>query len=87
LIRVLDTDERRYGLALVRRAGRAEVAIASAIDARNQALADAAERVLRAGHVEDVLCADLRFVVDEYSFHLVEKLVKRIGRSGDWKIR
>ncbi len=44
IVRVLDADARRYAMALSRRIERDETAIA----ARNQALADAAEKVLRA---------------------------------------
>jgi tetratricopeptide (TPR) repeat protein len=46
-VRVLDADARRYAVALVRRADRDE----TAITARNQALADAAEKVLRAARL------------------------------------
>lgn len=45
IVRVLDVDARRYAVELCRRSGRDEAAIA----ARNQALADAAEVVVRAG--------------------------------------
>ena len=45
IVRVLDVDDRHYAVHIVRRAGRDETAIA----ARNQALADAAEVVLRSG--------------------------------------
>lgn len=44
IVRVLDVDARRYAVTLARRADRDEVALA----ARNKALADAAEEVLRA---------------------------------------
>jgi len=86
IVQVLDVDARRYAVALARRAERDEDAIA----ARNQALADAAEKVLRTARLslpdfyliprliahdayrhrlppdpwEDVLRADLRFVVE-----------------------
>jgi hypothetical protein len=45
IVRVLDVERHRYGISLARRADRDE----AAIFARNQALADAAETVLRAG--------------------------------------
>jgi hypothetical protein len=43
-VRVLDIDERRYALALARHSDRDEVALS----ARNQALAEVAEKVMRA---------------------------------------
>jgi tetratricopeptide (TPR) repeat protein len=45
IVRILDAEEHRYGLALVRRAERDEAGIAS----RNQALADVAEHVVLQG--------------------------------------
>jgi len=48
VVRVLDADARRYAVSLVHRADRDEPAIA----ARNQALADAAEAVLRAARMD-----------------------------------
>lgn len=49
IVRVLDVDARRYALELCRRSERNEPALAAAIAARNRALADAAEAVVRAG--------------------------------------
>ena len=45
IVRVLDVERHRYAISLARRADRDE----AAISARNQALADAAEAVIRAG--------------------------------------
>lgn len=61
IVRVLDPDERRYGVSLVRRAERDEAAII----ARNQALADAAEQVLRTGWP------------DMPDFYLIPRLIAR----------
>ena len=47
IVHVLDVDARRYAVALVHRAGRDE----ATITARNQALADAAEKALRAARL------------------------------------
>jgi tetratricopeptide (TPR) repeat protein len=48
IVRVLDVETRRYAISLARRADRDKAAIA----ARNRALADAAEAVLRAGRMD-----------------------------------
>ncbi|NVM27146.1 MAG: hypothetical protein HWN70_14695, partial [Desulfobacterales bacterium] len=105
-VRVLDVDVRRYGVALARRVERDEAAIA----ARNQALADAAEKVLQAARLslpdfwliprliahdayrhplppdpwEDVLRADLRFMVWDREVNLTEKLVNDLER--EWAV-
>jgi len=47
VVQVLDADARRYAIALIHRADRDEAAIA----ARNQTLADAAEKVLRSARL------------------------------------
>jgi tetratricopeptide (TPR) repeat protein len=104
IVRVLDVDEHHYALTLARRADRDEAALA----ARNQALAETAEQVLRAARQnlpesyliprliardayrhslppdpwDDVLRADLRFVVGEHdSVSLAEKLVDELERE------
>jgi len=103
IVQVLDVDARRYAVALARRAERDEAAIA----ARNQALADAAEKVLRAARLslpdfwliprliahdayrhplppdpwEDVLRADLRFVVERGDANLTERVVNDLERE------
>jgi len=101
IVRVLDVEERRYTLSLDRRAEPA------GIQARNQALADAAEGVLRAGrgHMpgfdlgprliardvyrnplppdpwDEVLRADLRFVLDRHGVDLASKVVARFEKE------
>jgi tetratricopeptide (TPR) repeat protein len=103
MVQVLDVDARRYAVALARRAERDE----DAITARNQALADAAEKVLRAARLslpdfyliprliahdayrhplppdpwEDVLRADLRFVVERRDTILTERVVNHLERE------
>jgi tetratricopeptide (TPR) repeat protein len=103
IVQVLDVDARRYAVALARRAERDEDAIA----ARNQALADAAEKVLRTARLslpdfyliprliahdayrhrlppdpwEDVLRADLRFVVERRDAILTERVVNHLERE------
>jgi tetratricopeptide (TPR) repeat protein len=103
VIRVLDVDARHYAASLVRRAGRDEARIA----ARNRALADTAETVLRTAYMgtpgfvlvprliahgayrdplppdpwEDVLRADLRFVVGNEEAHLADRLVDSLERE------
>jgi tetratricopeptide (TPR) repeat protein len=103
IVQVLDVEARRYAVSLARRAERDE----SAIAARDQALADAAEKVLRAarlslpdfyliprliahdayGHPlppdpwEDVLRADLRFVVERRNAILTERVVNDLERE------
>ena len=103
IVHVLDMDARRYTVALARRVDRDETAIA----ARNQALADAAEKVLRAARLslpdfwliprliahdayrhplppdpwEDVLRADLRFVVERRNANLTERVVSDLERE------
>ena len=107
IVRVLDLEERRYGVRLVGRTERENAGMAAAIAARNQSLADAAERVVRTGrgpvpHFElvprliahnvyrcplppdpwdDVLRADLRFVIDTSSAALVERMVEELERE------
>jgi tetratricopeptide (TPR) repeat protein len=103
IVQVLDVEARRYAVSLARRAERDE----SAIAARNQALADAAEKVLRAARLslpdfwliprliahdayrhplppdpwEDVLRADLRFVVERRNAILTERVVNDLERE------
>ena len=103
VVQVLDVEARRYAVSLARRVDRDEAAIA----ARNQGLADAAEKVLRAarlslpdfdliprliahdayGHPlppdpwEDVLRADLRFVVERRNAVLTERGVNDLERE------
>jgi tetratricopeptide (TPR) repeat protein len=103
VVRVHDVDARRYTVSLVHRADRDEPAIA----ARNQALADAAEAVLRPARMDlpdfyliprlvahdayrhplppdpwdDVLRADLRFVVGDRDVNLAERLVNYLERE------
>jgi tetratricopeptide (TPR) repeat protein len=111
IVQVLDVDARRYAVALVRRVDGstelAEVRDEASIAARNQALADAAEKVLRAARLglpdfyllprliahnayrhplppdpwEDVLRADLRFVVERGDVDLTEKVVNDLERE------
>jgi tetratricopeptide (TPR) repeat protein len=103
VVQVLDVEARRYAVSLARRVDRDEAAIA----ARNQALADAAEKVLRAAWLslpdfdliprliahdayrhplppdpwEDVLRADLRFVVERRDAILTERVVNDLERE------
>jgi hypothetical protein len=104
IVHVLDVDGRRYTVSLARRTERDEDALA----ARNQALAETAEQVLRAARLDlpdfyliprliahdayrhplppdpwdDVLRADLRFVVGKHeSVSLAGKLVDRLERE------
>ncbi|MDH4209216.1 MAG: tetratricopeptide repeat protein [Anaerolineae bacterium] len=103
IVQVLDVEARRYAVALARRVDRDEDAIA----ARNQALADIADQVLRAARLslpdfyllprliahdayrhplppdpwEDVLRADLRFVVERGDANLTEKVVNDLERE------
>ena len=103
VVHVLDTDARRYAVSPSRRVDRSETAIA----ARNQALADVAETVLRSGRVgmpdfdliprliahgayrdplppdpwEQVLQADLRFLLGDHDVNLVERVVDRLERE------
>jgi tetratricopeptide (TPR) repeat protein len=105
-VQVLDVDARRYAVALAHHFDRDETAIA----ARNQALADAAEKVLLAARLslpdfwliprliahdayrhalppdpwEDVLRADLRFVLGNREVSLAEKVVNDLER--DWAV-
>jgi tetratricopeptide (TPR) repeat protein len=106
IVQVLDVEARRYAVALARHTERDEAAIA----ARDQALADAAEKVLRAARLslpdfwliprlvahnayrhplppdpwEDVLRADLRFVVERRDANLTERVVNDLER--DWAV-
>ncbi|TEU10076.1 MAG: hypothetical protein E3J21_27320 [Anaerolineales bacterium] len=106
IVQVLNVEARRYVVALARRVDRDEAAITT----RNQALADAAEKVLRAARLslpdfwliprliahdayrhplppdpwEDVLRADLRFVLGNREVSLTEKLVNDLER--DWAV-
>ena len=99
VIRVLDVDTRYYAVSLVHRADRNVAGIA----ARNRALADTAETVLRTAYIgtpdfvlvprliahgayrdplppdpwEDVLRADLRFVVGNQEAYLADRLKER----------
>jgi len=103
IVHVLDVDERRYGLSLDRAHDRED------ISTRNQALADIAEQVLRAGrtdmpHLEliprmiahrayhhplppdpwdNVLRADLRFVIGPDAANLASKIVASFEREGE----
>jgi tetratricopeptide (TPR) repeat protein len=103
IVQVLDVEACRYAVYLARRAERDE----SAVAARNQALADAAENVLRAARLslpdfwliprlighdayrhplppdpwEDVLRADLRFVVERGDANLTERVVNDLERE------
>ena len=97
IVRVLDLEAHRYALEFCRRSDRDEKAMA----ARNEALADAAELVVRAGQSpmpyfdliprliaqdtyrdplppdpwEEVLRADLRFVVWRFNVYLADRMV------------
>jgi tetratricopeptide (TPR) repeat protein len=103
VVQVLDVEARRYAMSLARHSERDE----AAITARNQALADAAEKVLRAARLglpdfdliprliahdayrhplppdpwEDVLRADLRFVVQRRNAILTERVVNDLERE------
>ncbi|MBN1812078.1 MAG: tetratricopeptide repeat protein [Anaerolineae bacterium] len=52
IVRVLDVDARRYAISLARHAERDEAVMAATIAARNQALRDTAEKILRAGRMD-----------------------------------
>ena len=103
IVQVLDVEARRYAVSLARHVDRDE----TAITARNQALADAAEKVLRTARLslpdfylvprliahnayrhplppdpwEDVLRADLRFVVERRDAILTERVVNHLERE------
>ncbi|MBN1979661.1 MAG: tetratricopeptide repeat protein, partial [Anaerolineae bacterium] len=105
IVRVLDLEARRYALEFCRRSDRDEEAMA----ARNEALADAVEAVVRAGQSpmpyfdliprliaqdayrdpfppdpwEDVLRADLRFVVWRFNVYLADRMVDYQERERD----
>lgn len=104
IVRVLDVEERRYALELQRRSVGGRSALEAAIAERNQALAEAAYPIVRAGRPfvtsfeliprliaheafrhplppdpwQEVLRADLRFVVGPYSVILAQKIVDEI---------